>query len=405
VNPKLREVEAHLAEQGGKLAVLLRDPLRLSDKVVLLPRHLAPLLALCDGSRNEAELRAALAVRTGIYLTPGMLGQILTRLDEALLLDNKRFAQARRAALEAYRAAPHRSPILAGEGYPADPRQLARLLEGYVGAAWGKRPTEVRSDPSVRGLISPHIDFQRGGLVYAQTWPRAAEAIREAEIAILLGTDHVAGGGGLTLTRQHYATPWGVMPTAQTVVEAVSQAIGPEAAFRYELHHRSEHSIELAAVWLHYYLRDGGCEVVPILCGSFDPFVEGESGPDQAPRLLAALEVLREAMGCRRTLVIASADLAHVGPAFGDPTPFDLVGRARLRAADERLIAAICAGDAEGFFQEVKEEDRWRICGLPPIYLTLRLLGNTKGELAGYAQCPADRKGTSLVSICGVLLS
>lgn len=406
MNPKLREVEAHLVEQRGQPVILLRDPLRLSDKVVLLPRHLAPLLALCDGKWNEAELRAALAVRTGIYLTARMLGQILAQLDGALLLDSERFARARGAALEAYRAAPHRSPIMAGKGYPADPEELARLLERYIGAAWGKRPTEVRSDPSVRGLISPHIDVQRGGLVYAQAWPQAAEAIREAEIAIILGTDHADGEGELTLTRQHYATPWGVLPTAQAVVEAISQAIGPEAAFRDELHHRSEHSIELAAVWLHYYLRDGGCEVVPILCSSFDPFVAGESGPAQSTQISAAIEALREVIDSRRTLVIASADLAHVGPAFGDPTPVDLAGRARLRAADERLIAAIGAGDAEGFFQEVKQEgDRWRICGLPPIYLALRLLEDTKGELAGYAQCPADQKGTSLVSICGMLLS
>ncbi|HID87505.1 MAG TPA: AmmeMemoRadiSam system protein B [Anaerolineae bacterium] len=405
MNPKLREIEAHLVEHGGQVAILLRDPLRLSDKAVLLPRRLAPLLELCDGSRDEAELRAALAVRAGISLTPRTLEQILAQLDKALLLDNERFARAREDALKAYRAAPHRSPILAGEGYPADPQELTRLLEGYMGAAWGVRPTEMRPDPSVRGLISPHIDFQRGGLIYAQAWPRAAEAIRAAEIAIILGTDHADGGGELTLTRQHYATPWGVLPTAQAVVEAVSQAIGPEAAFRDELHHRSEHSIELAAVWLHYYLRDGECEMVPILCGSFEPFVAGESGPDQAPRLSAAIEALREATDHRRTLVIAAADLAHVGPAFGDPAPLDLVGRARLQAADERLIAAICAGDAEGLFQEVKREgDRWRICGLPPIYLALRLLGDTKGELVGYAQCPADPRGTSLVSICGVLL-
>jgi hypothetical protein len=101
---------------------------------------------------------------------------------------------------------------------------------------------------------------------------------------------------------------------------------------------------------------------------------------------------------------VAAGDLAHIGPAFGDSYPIDLVGRARLTAADEQLMAAICTGDAEVFFQRVKEErDRRRICGLPPIYLTLRYLDGAKGEVSGYMQCPADQRSTSLVSICGII--
>jgi len=56
-------------------------------------------------------------------------------------------------------------------------------------------------------------------------------------------------------------------------------------------------------------------------------------------------------------------------------------------------------------FQQVKKEgDRRRICGLSAIYLTLRLLGKARGDITGYAQCPADEQGTSFVSICGIVL-
>jgi hypothetical protein len=49
------------------------------------------------------------------------------------------------------------------------------------------------------------------------------------------------------------------------------------------------------------------------------------------------------------------------------------------------LRLSICTGDAEALFQGVKEEqDRRRICGLPPIYLTLRYLDGAKGEVSGY---------------------
>jgi hypothetical protein len=61
-------------------------------------------------------------------------------------------------------------------------------------------------------------------------------------------------------------------------------------------------------------------------------------------------------------------------------------------------------GAEVAFFEQLKAEgDRRNVCGLPPIYLTLRLLGKTVGEPAGYAMCPADPQGMSLVTIAGVL--
>ena len=68
-------------------------------------------------------------------------------------------------------------------------------------------------------------------------------------------------------------------------------------------------------------------------------------------------------------------------------------------------MSAIASGDADGMYALVEaERDRRRICGLTPIYLALRLLGKTAGEVTGYAQCPADHLDTSCVSVCGVVL-
>jgi len=405
MRPKLRAIEAHLVQHGGQPAILLRDPLGLSDQVVFLRPQLGLLLELCDGTRDESELRAALAVRAGLRLTPTALEQILAQLDDALLLDNQRFAQAYATALQEFRTAPWRPPVLAGINYPADPDELRDTLQGTIDSA--PDTSQQTDDRPIRGLVSPHIDYQRGGPVYAQVWARVAEAVREAEIAIIFGTDHLSGQEGLTLTHQHYATPWGVLPTARPIVDAVAQAMGDKAAFRDELHHRVEHSIELAAVWLHYLLGDRAdrpCELVPVLCGPFQRFVTGDDPPEQDATMSAAIEALRAATASSRTIVVAAADLAHVGPAFGDPYPIDFVGRARLTTADQQLMATLCTGDAQALFQGVKEEqDRRRICGLPPIYLTLRYLDGAKGEVSGYMQCPADQRGTSLVSICGIV--
>lgn len=383
--------------------LLLRDPLHLSDASLAIPQPLAPLLALMDGTRDEAALEAALMIRAGVRLAPGLLSQLLADLDEAYLLDNERFASAKAVALGDYREAPFRPVTLDGASFPDAPDEATAQLQGYVDALPPADPDA--SEVSVRGVVSPHIDYQRGGAVYAEVWRAAAQAAREAELALIFGTDHQGSDGSLTLTHQSYATPWGVLPTDRQLVEALAEVLGEEAAFTEELHHRGEHSIELAAVWLHFVRNGQPLSLVPILCGSFSSFVSGEGDPATHEPFAAALDLLRETMASRRTLVVAAADLAHMGPAFGDPYGLDFVAQAQLRNADHRLLQAVCAGDATGFFQQLKAEgDRRHVCGLPPIYLTLRLLGETSGEPAGYAVCPADPQGRSFVTIAGVIL-
>ncbi len=396
--PKLRPVDVRPIVYGGRPSLLLRDPLQLTDQVVVVPQHWGPLLMLCDGTRDSTALRAALVIQFGEYVGLEAVERLLAALDEALLLDNNHFVEARERVLTAYRQAPFRPPLLAGQSYPANPRELARLLQDYLDAV-----DSVRSDHSSgRGLVSPHIDYARGGPVYAHVWKCGSEMVKAADLVVLLGTDH-HGNDGLTLTRQHYATPFGVLPTAQDVVEALAEVIGVETAFAGELRHRSEHSLEMAAVWLHYIRAGQPCELVPILCGSFGRFIEDVAGPEDDPVLNAVLDTLRQATAGRRVVVVAAGDLSHAGPAFGGRAQ-GVVERGQVRAADDELIQLMCAGDAAGFFGAIKRVgDRHNVCGLPPIYLALRLLSPVEGEAVAYDRCPADAVGASLVSVCGIV--
>ena len=399
MNPRLRPIHIVPMVHQGQPALMLRDPLRLTDHVMVVPQQLGPVLAMMDGSRNLDELRASLLVRAGMRATNGELQQIVDQLDQALLLHNQRFLDACDAALIEYRQAPYREPSSAGASYPSDPGELAAMLDGYLDGATDVTPF------TGRGLVSPHIDYERGGPVYAKIWQKMAEAARQAEIAVIFGTDHNGGQGMLTLTRQNYATPYGILPTATGVVGAVADAIGPELAFEEELHHIGEHSVELAAVWLHHVRDRQPIELVPILTGSFQHFISTPFEPSTDPTIAAALEALDRELDGRSALIVAAGDLAHVGPAFGDAVPVDFTGRARLAADDNALMETICAGDAEAFYRKLEaEHDRRNVCGLAPVYLTLRLLGETSGECAGYNRCPADQNGASWVSICGVAL-
>ena len=387
----------------GQRYLSLRDPLGLAAEAVLVPESLAPLLALCDGSRDVGTLRTGLMLRTGTQTTESTIADLIRQLDAALLLENGTFRRASAEALEEYRRADSRSPSHAGLVYPAEPDELGATLAGYCEAVEDVAGDSTRQGTLV-GMVCPHIDYERGHETYAALWRRAEPLIRDVEVAVIFGTDHAGGPGALTLTRQSYRTPLGVMATDVPTVDAMAEALGPERAYAEEIHHIKEHSIELALVWLHYALGRS-CLVVPVLCGSFQHFVAGEAEPDDDEAIAAALAALQQAVGRRRTLVIAAGDLAHMGPAYGNAAPVDALGRARLAAKDAESLEAVAKGDAAAFFSRSRTEgDARKLCGLPPIYLTLRYLDGAGGETLGYSQCAADAQGGSLVSIAGALL-
>ena len=395
--PKLRLVDTQTVSYEGEKYLLLRDPLMLTDTTLLVPQPMIPALAMCDGTRTPETIRATLALRFGLFLTTERINEFLRTLDDALMLENERSYQARLAARLEFEQAEYRPPASAGLSYPDDPQRLSELLQGYIEALDGDaRPLPGR----VRGIISPHIDYERGGPVYAQVWSRAAHSVQEADLAIIFGTDHFSEGYPFSLTRQNYATPFGVLPTERKIVDELAAVIGEKAAFAGELHHRREHSIELAAVWMHHIRGGRPISLVPILTGSLDSSGQQMSGPD----LEALLTVLRRGMAGRRAIVIAAGDLAHVGPAF-DGSPVDPGGLIMLKNADDELIQAMCQGDADRFSGAIQRvQDRNNVCGVSPIYLTLRLLAPSQGASQGYAVCPADTAQTSVVTICGVTL-
>lgn len=400
MKPKLRPVDARLIEYQGQPVLLLRDLLGLSDQYVLVPQQLIPLLQLCDGSRDVDDLRVGVGLQTGIWLSAAEVDHVLSSLDNALLLDNEHFATAYREALDEYRQAPHRAPSCAGSAYPADAGALQRMLQRF----WD----EVGDVPPLaagQGLISPHIDYARGGPIYARVWKRAAEIARAAEVVVILGTDHKGYPGRLTLTRQDYASPLGVLPTAQDVVDAVAEALGPDEVFADELHHKDEHSVELAAVWLQFVREGRPVDLVPVLCGSFHEFMEDGMTPAGDPKLAAAVTAIRQATAGRRTLYVAAGDLAHMGPAF-EGEPLDAVAYATIRNDDEAMLNPVLRGDPNGFFEVIRHDKNARnVCGVSSIYLALQLMGHQPGELVGYDRCPADNHNTSMVSICGVVFN
>jgi hypothetical protein len=367
-----------------------------TDAVVSVPPQTASILDLFDGRHSLLDIQEAFARRFGTLLFREQLLQVIQSLDECLLLESPRFASHRLAIEEEFRLAPIRAARLAGSGYESDPDALRRDLDGFFAAEGG--PRDAPPSPAagrLSGLVVPHIDFARGGPCYAWGYRETAGAM-PVDRWVILGTVHVPISRPFALTLKDFATPLGPAEVDHAFLEALLRRVG-RAYLDDEFAHRGEHSIEFQGVFLRHATPDGRpMRIVPILCGSFQSFIQERRAPqggDEVEKFLAALrETLKEIGG--RAVVIASADLAHVGPQFGAPRPLTPGQLREVEAADRHMLGTVEAGDAPGFFQAVaRDGDRRHICGLPPIYAMLRVLGGHQGRLIRYAQWP-DPNGT-----------
>lgn len=395
--PRLRPLEIFPTEIDGQTVLCLRDPSGLTEHLAFVPPPAMAILALCDGVRTPAEVASEFQRRTGARLGEAQLLRLLEQLDEGLFLETPRFEAHYRVIVEEFRAAPRRAASHAGASYPVDAAKLRALLDGHLRAA---RPAA----PATVALIAPHIDFPRGGPVYGQAYAALGDAGGPPpDLVVIFGTDHNGVRGPFTLTRKSYETPLGTLETDVALVDALAAECGDEL-FAEELHHRREHSIEFQAVWLRHVYADRPPLALPVLCG---PLVLARGvAPLDHPPVRRFLEALRRHTAGRRVLVVAGADLAHVGPRFGDG-PFGEAECAQVEAADRAALAAAERVDAAGFWDAiVRDDDRFRVCGLSPIVAALTAVAGraTIGETLGYAQCPADERSTSWVSIAALAI-
>jgi AmmeMemoRadiSam system protein B len=387
--PRLRPVEVLPLEMRGEAVFCLRDPLRYAEEPLYLRRDAAPLLALFDGRHSVRDIQLLYSRQAGTLLLREALDGLIRELDARLYLDGPRF-RAHCAELErAFREAASRPARLAGQSYPAEPEALRRELDAYFDHPDGPGPRAASPEAArLAGLIVPHIDFARGGPCYAWGYREAAGG-PAADRYLVLGTSHAPLVQPFALTRKDFETPLGPAEADQEFLEALLRRLG-RAYLRDEFAHRSEHSIEFQAVFLrHQAAPRASVRFVPVLCGSFHRFVEEERSPGQVPEVAGFLAALRETVAAApgRTVVLASADLAHVGPQFGDRRPVT-PGRLRdVAEEDAALLAAVETGDPEAVFRQVmREGDRRRICGLPPIYAALSVLPGVRGRRLRYGQ-------------------
>jgi AmmeMemoRadiSam system protein B len=401
--PKLRPVMPRRIEHQGQAFVMLQDLTGVLAQPVLIPidgfQH---IVRHFDGQSTLSEIQGRVLRATGLFLALEELESLVHRLDAAMVIEGPTFE----AFYTAYRQSGRRPAALAGRSYAATVRALRAQLEQFFADANGAGlPVENGSYPStaVRGILSPHIDFQRGGPVYTWSYKELVENSR-ADTFVVLGVAHQYCRRRFALTCKDFETPLGVVPTDRSYVDRIASLAGRDL-FEDELAHRTEHSIEFQVVFLQYVLGGREFTIVPILVGSFHDLMERGADPITDPEVSRFVQALRaaESASGKRVAYIGGIDLCHVGPEFGDPSPVDPGLQEQVRLFDDSMLGRAAAGDADGWFRTAASVgNRWRVCGLAAAYTMLHAIGPARGRLLRYNQA-IDERRTCCVSFASMV--
>jgi AmmeMemoRadiSam system protein B len=387
--PKLRPINMFPVQSSGQTLLCLQDPQNISEKALFLPPPLYFIVSLFDGQHSILDIQAEYMRRFGEFLYTEKLSEIIAQLDENFFLEGKRFQEALKQKEESFQKALFKEAFFAGKSYEEDPDRLRAQLDTYFKEAEGPGTLgERKSGNGLRGVVAPHIDFQRGGFCYAfahrEIWERNAP-----RYFIIFGTAHTPMVNPFSLTRKHFVTPLGTLNVDQELVEAI-QSQCPDDLFKDEGIHRGEHSIEFQCVFLRYlYPEPIPLKILPILSGSFHEAVEKGISPMELKPVRQFIEALKKAVSPlgREVCYIASADLAHMGLQFGDRQGISEYSLRVLSQEDQEMLGYVEKMDEEGLFSLISREgDRRRICGFPAIYAMLKTMEAKGGKLLKYGQ-------------------
>jgi AmmeMemoRadiSam system protein B len=371
-NPKLRwplDIQRH--RSGSDNLIVLTCPLGITEKPLVLVSAVGPLLGGFNGDKSIEELAQDFA-RVGVQRS--LIDELIKLLDDHLFLENDRFLLAKEKSSNDFLNAPMRPAALAGLTYSNNPQELAKDIDSFLSA----NPLTEKSSSSapLATLISPHIDYRRGGTCYG----RAYQYLKgdEADIYILIGTSHQYSELMFHLTKKDFISPLGPLPCDRTFVESIASRYGEKRSFADEILHRKEHSLELQIPFISRVKP--GATIVPILVGGFQNMVQSGKLPEETALyddfVSAVCETIKLANKQGRYVsFIAGVDMAHVGKHFGDQnslTP-DFMETVRRRDAD--YLEAISFADKKRLFNHIAEDnDARKICGFPTMYTILDIV-------------------------------
>ncbi len=205
-----------------------------------------------------------------------------------------------------------RPPAVAGLFYPAEARELARAVEGYLAAAApeGAPPAAV---------VVPHAGFVYSGPVAAAAYARLRPLKGRLKRVVLVGPAHRMAIRGLAVPGvDAFATPLGPVPLDRAAIARIAAL--PQLAVSDEPH-RLEHCLEVQLPFI-------------IACLGAVPLVPLVVGDATAEEVAEVIEMLWDGP---ETLVVISSDLSHYHD-YETARRMDRATSAAIEALDERRI-------------------------------------------------------------------
>jgi AmmeMemoRadiSam system radical SAM enzyme/AmmeMemoRadiSam system protein B/AmmeMemoRadiSam system protein A len=266
-----------------------------------------------------------------------------------------------------------RAPAVSGRFYPADPTELAKLVDDLL-ARSERRPERWRA------VMVPHAGLRFSGRLAAETFNR----VEFPELVIVIGPKHTREGVDWSVSpHASWSIPGSSVPSDPRFASDLAAAIPGlklDAAA-----HRNEHAIEVELPFLAKLAPGSRVVGVAIGGGSWERCVDFATG-------LAA--VIRELP--TEPLLVISSDMNH------------FASDAENRRLDEIALQAMSARDPEKLLTTVQEHNI-SMCGVLPAVIVMEALRQLGGlqtvERVNYGTS-ADVTGDSgrVVGYAGMLL-
>jgi AmmeMemoRadiSam system protein B len=373
--------------------LLVRDPYRFAEAMLIIPSALVPCLAFFNGQYERAQVVEALVRLGGDVRIGEVIDHLLGTLSEAGFLEDDVFAGLKDQRTRAFAEAFARQPAHAGTAYPVELDVLRQTLATWTAGSNGGTAPAADRGPLI-GIAAPHVSPEGGWRSYQAAYgPLAAEG--SDRTFVILGTSHYGEADAFGLTRKPFLTPFGATEVDARLVDELVERGG--SAVRLEDYcHAIEHSIEFQVVFLQHILGPD-VRILPVLCGPFARATRDGGRPEDDPGVARVLDALGElaAREGDRLLWVLGVDMAHVGRRYGD----DFAARAQtgslveVEERDRRRCELIGRGDAGAFWELLRQNgDDLRWCGASPFYALLKAVPGLRSELRRYEQWNIDEQ-------------
>jgi len=401
----LRYIDAFPVETKDGEMIALRDPLGVATESLVLSHAGLMVIQCFNGESSTKEIVRRFKRAGNMSADLKSVNGLAAILDENYFLDNKRFRE-RKAQLERnLLKAGVRKMSHAGVSYPASAAEFTKLVGDFFTDEKGAGlPGPVNGYPTPSAIISPHIDFRIGGPTYTHAYRRMAES-QPADVYIILGTGH----GGLSelysVLPVDFETPLGILKTDKQFIADLQQRCDSDL-FADAFLHKHEHVIEFQAVLLKQIFGNKNIKIVPILCSFSHLLFNNQRFAKDRKKVDKFVEALRGAIASYpgKVSIIASVDLAHVGPRYGDPEQLDPAFLQRVEQEDKNALAHVTSVNPGGWVEAISGvDDKYRVCGFSSIYTLLSCTTASKGDVLHYEKGRMD-DDKSFVSYCSAVL-